>query len=207
MHPTAWREPGKSWLLTPFAARRYPPDVANSDRKEPEARVDRRGFLTVAGVGAGVVATGAVGAAIGGKRKAGPGSKQPGGPDAEVAALFGELAQGGKVGEWSIERVYGVHYGAIPVVLASASGNRFQVDVLRRDPEGPEGIGNTESLSLFVANRGNGKRKTDERQGLGAIALADALAARQQSGAKAPTLMTLRQRNEKYPDAGFSVKL
>jgi hypothetical protein len=181
--------------------------VGKSDRKEPEARVDRRGFLTVAGVGAGVVATGAVGAAMGGKRKAGHGSAQPGGPSAEVTALFGDLLDQRQIDEWRIVRVHAVHYGAIPVVLAGPDGKRFQVDVMRRDPEGPEGIANTDSLSLFVANRGNGKRKTDEGQGLGAIALANALAARQRAGASAPQLLTLRQRNDSYPDAGFSVAL
>jgi hypothetical protein len=175
--------------------------------EQPRGKLTRRTFLTVAGAGAGVVAAGAVASVA---MKGGSGDRTaPPAPvpeaSAEVRALFGDLAGGGKVEDWTVVRVHGVYYGAIPVVLATASGTKFQVDVMRRDPNGPEGVGNTPSLSLFVSNKGDGAKQTTEDHGLGAIALAEALAAREQTGAPIPPVVTLAQRHEKFPDGVYSV--
>jgi len=153
-----------------------------------------------------VVATGAVvSIAMRGGADKNPAGGPPD-PDGQVRDLFGDLGAGGALDKWKIEQVHGVYFGAIPVVMSTAGGTKFQVDVLRRDAAGPDGVGNTDSLSLFVANKGNGADKTDEDQGLGAIALAQALAAREQSGAAIPgELVTLKQRHEKFPDGGYSV--
>ena len=188
-----------------------------SDRSR-DPKLDRRSFLAAAGLGAGVIAAGVVGAQVGG-RKSRNRSRAPAegsGSSAattqadiggDVSGLFDELEQAGALGEWRIARVHGVHLGAIPVVMVAPGGKRYQIDVLRRDPSGPRGVGNTQSLSLFVSNRGDGDRPTDEAQGLGAIRLAQALDARERQGKPTPSLMTLRERHAAFPNAGFTVSL
>ncbi len=183
--------------------------VSEFDREPREPKVDRRSFLAAAGLGVGVIAAGVVGSRIGGRSASSDGQESAPAPPltSDVDSLFGDLARGADLGDWRIARVYGVHLGAIPVVMMAPSGKRYQIDVLRRDPNGPAGVGNTRSLSLFVANRGDGERATDEGQGLGAIRLAHALDARERAGAEPPALMTLRERHAAYPNGGLSVRL
>lgn len=124
--------------------------------------------------------------------------------DPAVQGLFGDLTPGQRLDRWSIVAVHAVRFGAIPVVLEGVDGSRFQVDVLRRDVAFP-GVGNTEGLSVFVANRGNGSIPTPEDEGLGAMALAQALHQREQAGATAPALLTLSERQVRFPGAPFGV--
>ena len=63
------------------------------------------------------------------------------------------------VGKWSIEQVHPVRFGAIAVVMRTPEGDAFQVDVLRRD-RSVAGVAETEQLSVFVANRGDGSKVT-----------------------------------------------
>ena len=100
--------------------------------------------------------------------------------------------------------VYPVTFGALPVVLETSAGNRYQVDVLARDPSGPQGVGNTEHFSVYVANRGDGGTSTDETEGLGAMALARVLEASEND---LPSLMTLRARETEHPEGTFGVPL
>ncbi len=177
-----------------------------------EGIVDRRTVLAAVGIGAGVVAVGALGAAVS-SNKTNPqraadkehGDDGPPAADAEVLALFGDLTSGALAGRWTITRLYGVHMGAIPVVLQAEQGKPFQVDILRRDARGPEGVGTTATLSLFVANRGTGTEPTDEQQGLGVIALARGLERREQAGARVPALLTMSERRASYPGGLYSV--
>ena len=166
-------------------------------------RVDRRGFLTAAGVGAGIVAAGMVGSRIAKGAPQAP-LAQPGPPDAAVAALFGDRVAGGRIGDCRIERVYGLHQGAIPVVMTCSAGTRFQVDILRRDGSGPSGVGNTDSLSVYIANHGDGHAPTVESQGLAAMALAAVLAERD---ALPPGLLSLSQRRARFDGTQFAVAL
>jgi hypothetical protein len=105
-------------------------------------------------------------------------------------------------------RVHPVHLGAVPVVLATESGQRYQVDVLARDPAGPEGVASTHALSLYVvdvqaARESDGSRPTDEEQGLGAMMLAQAL-----HGEAPPAgLLTLAERQHQHPRGSFGVPL
>lgn len=97
--------------------------------------------------------------------------------------------------------------GAIPVVLRTDAGLRFQVDVLRRDRRGGGrlGVANTETFSPYLANRGDGRTATDEDQGLGAMALAEVLARREAACAPAPALLTMDERRARHPVGGYSV--
>ena len=125
----------------------------------------------------------------------------------EAVALMGELGPGVAVGRWTIIAVHPVRHGALPIVLAGEDGARYQVDVLARDPAGALAVANTETLSLYVANRGDGGTPTDEGQGLGAMALARALAKREATGARLAGLSTFSERASKNPDGSFAVPL
>lgn len=131
------------------------------------------------------------------------------GPDATSDdTALGSLRAGDVLDRWTVVRVHPLHLGAVPVVLATAEGRRYQVDVLARDPAGPPGVANTERLSLYVVNSTreggtDGQRRTDEEQGLGAMALAQAL----EADASVPGLLTLQQRQRQHPRGAFGVPL
>lgn len=186
------------------------------DRRE----LGRRQFVSTVGVAAGVAAGAAATAKATTARALGLGvapSSQDGRqdadaaqavrPDPEVARLFGDIRAGSRLDRWTVEAIHPVHLGAVPVVLRTADGARFQVDVLRRDPDPGArlGVANTASLSVFVANRGDGSTATDEEQGLGAMALGDALAGREAAGAPIPALLTHRERRARHPVGEYSV--
>lgn len=119
-----------------------------------------------------------------------------------VLGLFNGLRVGSKVADCTIVAIHDIHMGAIPVILETGSGRRFQVDVLRRDAQGkgPAGVASARSFELFVANRGTGGSKTREDQGLAIRALAESL-----EGSAPRSLLTLRQRNSRFPRGGFAV--
>jgi len=121
---------------------------------------------------------------------------------------FAAITPGARLDRWTIVRVHPLHLGAVPVVLATAEGHHYQVDVLARDPEGPTGVANTERLSLFVVNShvaeaSESERPTDEECGLGAMVLAQALARE----TEVPGLLTLEQRRREHPRGAFGVPL
>lgn len=123
-------------------------------------------------------------------------------------SAFASLAAGRRLDRWTVVRVHPVHLGAVPVVLATEAGQHYQVDVLARDPAGPDGVATTPALSLFVVDvqaspDSDGKRPTDEEQGLGAMMLAQAL----QAEAPPPGLLTLAQRQQQHPRGSFGVPL
>jgi hypothetical protein len=154
--------------------------------------LSRRGFLTALGAAAGAAAfisriPVARARSVGGD------------------ALLGDLAPGTRLDAWRVVAVHRPTAGAIPVILEGPDGERFQVDVMRRDPAGPDGVAVTPSLSLSLANRGDGRTATPESHGLGARALAEALARREAAGARVPRLLTLAERMARHPDGRFRV--
>lgn len=167
-----------------------------------EGRADGIGRRTILG-GVAAVAAGAIAC----DREQAPASASAPALPPEAEALFRDLQPGTKVEQWTVVAVHPVRHGALPVVLAGADGQRFQVDVMAIDPGGPLGVANTKTLSLFVANRGDGDTPTDESQGLGAMALAAALGERETAGVEPPTLVTFAKRAEQHPDGAFAVPL
>ncbi len=127
--------------------------------------------------------------------------------DSLDAPALGSIAPGASLQRWTVVAVHPVTLGALPIVLETDTGHRYQVDVLARDPEGPSGVADTEHFSLYVSNRGDGSSPTDEDQGLGAMALASALRDHERSADTLPSLLTLRQRNEQHPKGSFGVPL
>lgn len=115
------------------------------------------------------------------------------------------LEPGERIGAVTVVAVHPPQFGAVPIVLATDDGARFQVDVLARDAGGPSGIADTARYSLFIANHGDGSTSTDEAQGLGVMALAERLRGLEQG--PGPQLLTLRQRGEQHGDASLRVPL
>lgn len=134
--------------------------------------------------------------------------EQPTVPAASPDALsvLGGVTAGTRVGPWHVAAIYDFHLGAVPVVLESSAGGRFQVDVLKRDtrPGAPKGVADTRHLSLFLSNKGNGATPSDEHHGLGLMALAAAVQQRE-SFAAPKGLLTLAERVVQFPRAGYSV--
>jgi len=123
----------------------------------------------------------------------------------EVQALFGEIRPGAAVGDCRVVAVHDVTLGAIPVVLETAAGERFQVDVLARGGATRTPVAWTRSLEVYVVAGGDGQKATPEQQGLGAMALAAALDAREEAGARVPALLTFERRRERHPLGAYGV--
>lgn len=125
--------------------------------------------------------------------------------DPAVRVFLGPLVPGVSIDRWRILDVRGRYLGGIAVVLTTRQGTVFQLDVLRRTENGPPGIADTPSLSVYLLNRGNGRTATPEEQGLGAMALARALARRESEGIPVPTLLSLPERLARFPAGRFDV--
>jgi hypothetical protein len=127
---------------------------------------------------------------------------------ARVEVLLGPALAGGALHGWEITSARSVRFGAVPLEMRTPEGVRFDVELLRRDPTGPQAIGETEHFAIFVINRGDGATATDEAQGRGVMALQKYLARRERDMAAAglvmPEVMTLRERDRAYPDGHFS---
>jgi len=114
----------------------------------------------------------------------------------EVQAFLGGIAPGAILGGYVVVDVAPVVSGGIPVTLATADGDTFCVDVLRFDPSEPSrGIGEVSTVTVVLRNSGGGSLATHEAHGLGAMALAQAMAQRVREGATPPaSLMTMSER-------------
>jgi len=127
---------------------------------------------------------------------------------ARVGLLLGPALAGGVLSGWEITSAGSVRFGAVPLEMRTPAGDHFNVELLRRDTGGPQGIGETEHFAIFVINRGDGGTATDELQGRGVLALRRYLAGREvevaAAGLELPEVMTLRERDQAYPDGHFS---
>lgn len=164
---------------------------------------DRRGFMIKLAAGAGAVGV----ASTLGTVKLGEGGTtaktEPG-----VRRFLGELQPGRTLeGRWTIEKVEGRRFGAIAILLRAADGSRAQVDVLRRnDAAGdPSPIATTDSLALYLSNRGNGGQPTVEEHGLGVMALSRALARREEAGNRPPSLLSFAERRQRHPLGSYAI--
>lgn len=135
-------------------------------------------------------------------------SRLPLAQDGEEHALQELLPQGLRFGRWRVVAVHPVKHGAVPVVVESQSGRRFQVDVLRRDrhPQAKHGIGETRFYALFLANNGRGNTPTVEEQGMGLLWLAALLRPREHR-VRPGMLLTQRERVRMFPRGRFDVVL
>jgi hypothetical protein len=125
----------------------------------------------------------------------------------DVRALFGTLREGDVVGRCRIEAIYAERAGAIPVVMSTAGGQRFAIEIFASDPHGPAPISSASSLALFLVNRGDGASATPEDVGVGVRALGRALADRMnEEGAVPPSgLVSYAERRRRAPTGVFHV--
>jgi hypothetical protein len=119
-------------------------------------------------------------------------------------ALADVLPEGLHFGRWRIVSVHPVKFGAVPVVLETRGGERFQIDVLARDrrPGARRGVALTRHYSLHLSNVGRGAKPTREEHGLGVLWLAALLRARELHREPAG-LLTLRDRLVRFPAGRF----
>lgn len=124
----------------------------------------------------------------------------------ELRNFLGPVTAGSQLGRWTVVALHPIRNGALPVTLSDASGETFQVDVLRRDiaSDGVNGIATTQGLSVFLLNGGDGSVSTHEEWGLGAMSLAAALRERELE-AQTPALLTWRERAARFPRGAFRV--
>lgn len=122
----------------------------------------------------------------------------------ETALVDALIPRDLNVGKWSIEQVHAVRFGAIAVVMRTPTGDAFQVDVLRRERD-VAGIAETNNFSVFVANRGDGSKATEEWQARGAKVLAHHLSRTERGGSPLPQLMTFSQRAAQHPFGNYGV--
>src|SRR5262245_50346498 len=122
-------------------------------------------------------------------------------PDADVLSLLGPVRAGTVLGAWTVAAVYGLRFGAIPLLLTSG-GSRVQVDLLRHDPAGPNGVADAGPLTLCLSNGGNGRSRTPEDHALLGRALAAVLEPAARQAAVPTSLLTIRDRAAKFP-GGF----
>jgi hypothetical protein len=168
----------------------------------------RRQVLLSVGATVGVAAAAktAKAAAVGGVKNRSRSSRES--QRARVEVLLGPALAGGALDGWEITSAGSVRFGAVPLEMRTPEGVHFNVELLRRDPIGPQAIGETEHFAIFVINRGDGATATDEAQGRGALALRMYLARREldmaAAGLAMPEVMTLRERDRAYPDGHFS---
>jgi hypothetical protein len=123
---------------------------------------------------------------------------------AEMALVDALIPRDLDVGKWSIEQVHAPRFGAIPVVMRTPEGDAFQVDVLRRE-SGVAGVADTTNFSVFIANRGNGSKATEEWQARGAKVLAHHIRRTERSGSPLPQLMSFSQRADQHPLGNYGV--
>jgi hypothetical protein len=128
--------------------------------------------------------------------------------DGDRHALHECLPEGLRFGRWRVVAVHPVKHGAVPVVLESRRGQRFQVDVLRRDrhPQAKAGVGETRLYALYLVNNGRGSKPTQEEQGVGLLWLAAMLRPREMR-LRAAQLLTQRERMRMFPRGRFEVVL
>jgi hypothetical protein len=135
-----------------------------------------------------------------------PGRPRPHGPYLPADDLLADLRPGTRFARWTVVAVHPRAGGLLPIELKGADGVPFQVDLARRDPEGPRPVAETATLALYLSNGGRGDTATVEEHGLGVMALAARLQRREASGAQAPQLLTLRERSRERPDGVFRVR-
>lgn len=110
---------------------------------------------------------------------------------------FAGLAPETQVGSCRVLHVSPVARGGRVILMRGPGGERFELEVLLRDPEGPRPPGESQKFAVFVRNAGNGSVDTNEDHGLAAMSLAAHLRTCEAS-VDHTGLLTLRERSTTY---------
>lgn len=160
--------------------------------------VSRRFVVGALGIGAATAAAGAAIGMIDAPARASTARSASGGPEepaiadeqalAEARTLLAPLAPGDRLDRWTVERILPVEDGAASVVLSDESGQRFQLDICKRDTaaSSPAGPGRSQHFEVFLANSGDGSKATFEDHGLAAMALAEVIRTNEQGIDRTP---------------------
>ncbi|PCC66709.1 hypothetical protein SAMN02745121_00561 [Nannocystis exedens] len=147
---------------------------------KPSPRVARRKVLAALGAAAAGVSTGC--------------TLRPRTTAPSAAAPLADLV--GPVGEWRVEQVLPLVGGAVPVLMRTPEGKRFQVDLMRAEVDGPRAVAQAGEVALYLANGGAGDRPSAAVEEQGARALAQRLTqlAAERGAPAIPGLLTLSER-------------
>jgi hypothetical protein len=158
----------------------------------------RRDFLR----GSGAIATATVMTSAPGLARAASAASAAGPEGDASAAAATSFEPGLALGPCRLVAVLPVELGALPFELQDPSGHHFVVEVHRRDA-GVQGLRPAGSYDVFLRNGGSGATPTDETHGLGAMALASLIAAREAAGRPIPQLSTIVERWSSDPPPLF----
>ncbi len=159
--------------------------------------LSRRGFMRSVGVGATVGAT--VAASLPGSARASAEAAQ-----GEVTDLLAPLV-GRAFGDMTV-RTAEPHLGGVALLVEDGSGQSFQIDVLRRGDDSPDGVREVGQLAFYLANRGNGRSASSEAHGCCLIDIADWT--REAMGRNANVgagLLSWQERQSAHPRGAFLV--
>lgn len=101
------------------------------------------------------------------------------------------------VGSWKVLHVGPLSRGGRVILMRGAGDDRFELEVLLRDAEGPRPPGESGKFAVFVRNAGNGSTSTDEDHGLAAMNFASHLRTRE-SAIDPAGFLTMRERSATY---------
>jgi hypothetical protein len=149
-------------------------------------KVSRRAVVTA--LGGGVLVAPAAGALSG---LVGTAGREPG----DASRLLDPLTAGSPLARWTVVEVEALRHGALGVLIEAEGGQRFRLEVLRRDasPAAPRPPASTELFAVHVCNGGHGWSPTVEDQGLAAMTLATVIA-RNEGAASTEGFLTLAER-------------
>ncbi len=126
-------------------------------------------------------------------------SPAPGTTGADVIGMLGPLRVGHSIEGFRIHAIYEDDDGCVPVLLESAEGVRFRVDVLRRSDDDPSPLATTPTLAFYLCGMRGGS-PTPEACVRAIRALASALS---EAAAKPPPwLLSMRQRTRLLENRG-----
>lgn len=119
---------------------------------------------------------------------------------APTLPILTDLAPGTALGPCRLARVMPIERGGVPVVLVDPRGREVVVEVHRHDDRAaaPSPLARAGSLAVYLRNGGDGATRTDESHGLGAMALAQRLVARERAGARVPKLASILERWQRF---------
>lgn len=123
----------------------------------------------------------------------------PGAGAAEASALVTPFEPGTKMATSRITRIRPATTGAVSLDLCDARGRPYRVEICRRDDRAgaPAPVRRTKDFDLFLANGGQGQKRTDRNQGLAVAAIAATLE-RSGRGPSELGLLTMRERWTRY---------
>jgi hypothetical protein len=167
----------------------------------PGRNVSRRLFVGV--LGSGALAAPAVASALPRPtREASEGRREEDATRESVARLLQPLAEGARLGRFTIAQIDPPVNGCVAIKLRKDDGHTFDLELLARDRASlaQRPPAETERHAIFVVNGGDGWAPTHEEQGLCAMALAQVVL-KNEGVTRLRGLLTHGERIQRHRDA------